>query len=698
MIGSSIVRQYAWNAATHPQLSALVANAVCEWLLNHYEMLGITPTPLLRKAIKRLEALEDEPWHRPRNGRRPRHCNTGEPARVASPNEWRRLIALLEPGAAEEDVIARNLAVLAAEADLQTAECGLLLLLARNGRIAALHALERTVTRAAGRISYGVAALLGLPVDDAHRLILPRGRLAQKGLLRTNPSIHPIHGIAAALQLPDSLYCALIRPHADYGAFMEAVIGIPQPPGLTPAEFAHVAADFTLAADLLAGAARRREAGVNILVYGLAGAGKTTLCRTLAAAAGCRLFAVGETGHDGGEPQRADRLAAVRLSNGLLGGAKDAVLLFEGFDEAVAPDPTPDQTGAWSKVYLNRLLEENVVPTLWTVASLEGIDPAFLRRFTVAVELRLPPVEVRGRMLADMAAQAGLELAGADSRRLSAAIEAPPALFSGAVRAARLAGGGAEAVQRAGTGLLKAMSGRPVRLAPEPAVEFVPELVNSPDGDMTTIARRIAAGGAGAVSLCLYGPPGTGKSAFARHLAARMGIAVTEVRASDLLSPWRGGTEAAIAAAFEEARQGASMLVFDEADSLLRDRRRAQAGWEVSMVNEMLAWMESHPLPFICTTNLSDSLDAAAARRFVFKLQFQALDQDRIPLAFRRFFGCAPPPELGGIAGLTPGDFAVVRRKAAILGVLDEPAALGKMLRDEARAKGCAPASIGFAA
>ena len=125
--------------------------------------------------------------------------------------------------------------------------------------------------------------------------------------------------------------------------------------------------------------------------------------------------------------------------------------------------------------------------------------------------------------------------------------------------------------------------------------------------------------------MCLQGPPGTGKSAFVRHLAEHLGLEVVQKRASDLMSMWVGGTEQRIAAAFAEARDSGAFLVFDEADSLLADRRFAHRSWEVSQVNEMLTWMESHPLPFACTTNFGEHLDPATLRRFVFKVTLDYL-------------------------------------------------------------------------
>ena len=180
---------------------------------------------------------------------------------------------------------------------------------------------------------------------------------------------------------------------------------------------------------------------------------------------------------------------------------------------------------------------------------------------------------------------------------------------------------------------------------------------------------RLARPGADrAVSFLLSGPPGSGKSAWVRHLAARMGLPVVQKRASDLLDPFVGGTERNIADAFAEARDTNAFLVFDEADSLLLDRADAVRSWEISQVNEMLTWMEQHTLPFACTTNLPDRLDRASLRRFLVKVRFDWLTQAQARLAFRRFFGLAAPAGLDGLRTLTPADFALVRRRAAMIG------------------------------
>jgi transitional endoplasmic reticulum ATPase len=189
-----------------------------------------------------------------------------------------------------------------------------------------------------------------------------------------------------------------------------------------------------------------------------------------------------------------------------------------------------------------------------------------------------------------------------------------------------------------------------------------------------------------ALSFCLSGLPGSGKSAYARYLAERLEMEILEKRFSDLSSMYLGESEKAIAAAFEEAADLRAFLILDEVDSLLRDRREARYSWEITQVNEMLTWMERHPQPFACTTNAPDILDSAAARRFLFKVRFLPMTPDQIAATYRQMFNGVAPPSILRLEGLTPGDFAVVARKAAVANEHD-PKKLGQWLHTEALAK-----------
>ena len=282
-----------------------------------------------------------------------------------------------------------------------------------------------------------------------------------------------------------------------------------------------------------------------------------------------------------------------------------------------------------------------------------------------------------------------------EAHALAREFTATPGVAAGATAAARISGGGIDTVRRGVRGLSRVLSceAPPQRTPPL----FDPALIQA-DTNPVVLADSLAASGERHFSLCLQGPPGTGKSAFVRYLAERMRLEVMQKRASDLMSCWLGGTEQNIAAAFAEARDTGAFLIFDEADSLLADRRGAERSWEVSQVNEMLTWMESHPLPFACTTNFGEHLDAATLRRFVFKVALDYLSPEQVEAGFRTYFGLTPPAEIATLTALTPGDFAVVRRKAALLGRLEEPKALAAMLSAECAAKPDRPRPVGFRA
>ena len=478
------------------------------------------------------------------------------------------------------------------------------------------------------------------------------------------------------------------------------------PPGeLDWPDFDHVAGDRDHVEKLLKGALDSGAEGVNILLYGPPGTGKTEFCKTVAGRLGVTLYCVGEADGDGDEPSRQERLQELRLAQRLLSQDRGALILFDEMEDLLdGGEPGFDLLGGRfarkgrggsSRVFMHRLLERAPTPTLWAMNNARRVGPAVLRRMMFAFELRPPTSRVRERVWARQLQRHGIAAQPEDSRALAVEFEATPGVAAGATAAARLAGGGVETVRRGVRSLSRVLGcERPPQGPPE---RFDPALIRA-DTDPAALAGRLAGAGGRRFSLCLQGPPGTGKSAYARYLAERLGLEVLQKRTSDLLSKWVGETEQQIADAFAEARDAGAFLVFDEADSLLADRRFAERSWEVSQVNEMLTWMESHPLPFACTTNFGDYLDPATLRRFTFKVALDYLAPEQAEAAFRAYFDMEPPAGLRDLAALTPGDFAVARRKAEIMGLLDDPAALAEMLRQECEAKPGRPQVVGFRA
>lgn len=171
----------------------------------------------------------------------------------------------------------------------------------------------------------------------------------------------------------------------------------------------------------------------------------------------------------------------------------------------------------------------------------------------------------------------------------------------------------------------------------------------------------------------------TGKTQYAEHVAQELGKPILIKPASELFDKYLGESEKRIAEAFDQAEEEGAILLLDEADSFLRDRQRSEQGWQVSTVNELLQRMERFEEIFICTTNLYAQLDAAALRRFTFKLEFLPLTFEQRWAMFLNETGLAGKSlgekrkagyedRLALMQDLTPGDFATVKRQCLLLG------------------------------
>jgi SpoVK/Ycf46/Vps4 family AAA+-type ATPase len=613
--------------------------------------------------------------------------------------EFKRLLKRFATIPSGDEGLERNALFARDEFGLDDIDAQLLLLLLRYERNSDLEQFADEVLQRLHCPAAAVAALLGIDRREARRRVGIDGRLIGSGLVSVGESecTAGLAGQSGYLQLARPLRKVIHHSCASRQEWVNALVGEPLATPLTWDDFNHLGAVRELAAHVMTGAAKTEAKGVNLLLHGPAGTGKTEFAKALAFQVGMSIWSVGETDEQGDEPMRYERLAALKLAQRLLSKRADALILLDEAEDVLAPDMPllgPVTERARSKVYVNRMIEQNTVPVIWTCNDTSEIDAAVLRRMTLAIEIRTPNQPVRARIWQRVLDDAGLKLEEGATERLSRRYRTPPAVAANAARAAMLAGGGEAEVEEAMGGVLQILGIAP-RIVEADSSGFDPSLVNC-DEDLAQLTGRLTRLGASRQwSLCLHGPPGTGKSQFARHLAARLDMEVMQQRASDLLSKWVGDSEKQIAAAFQAARARRAMLVIDEADSLLSDRREAVRSWEVTQVNEMLTWMESHPLPFVCTTNLMDRIDQASLRRFTLKLRFKPLKPIQAALAFERFFGIAAPRNLPD--GLSPGDFTTVCRKRDLLGIAD-PSVLASWLDEEADAKGIRVQQIGFLA
>ncbi len=454
-------------------------------------------------------------------------------------------------------------------------------------------------------------------------------------------------------------------------------------------DFSHIE-EKDFCAQILANAIKNKEKGINLLFYGEPGTGKTEFAKTLTDKIQAELYAVGEKFED------INREENLNLAYSILSQDDNSCLLIDEADDFLTPQFFKfSRKKDDNKLYVNRLLENNLTPAIWIINSIEDIDKSYLRRFTYALHFRKPTLKTRTEMWQKALKNHHLSADEKTAQEFAVQYKLPPSFITSAVKAASLANGGLSAVKQSLLSLEKAYNnGKLISTKPQKRIDFNPLLLNT-DTDLNLLAQRIKSLSCRNFSLCLYGASGTGKSAYAEYLAQLLGMPAIKKKCSDLLSMWVGGTERNINEAFEEGRENLAVLIFDEADSFLQDRNSASHSWEVTQVNEMLTQMENYPYPFVCTTNLMNSLDKASLRRFTFKVAYDYMTPQQRSWAFKHFFGIADI-DLSGLNSLTPGDFVVVKQKAEILGLLDTPKEIIKMLKSEQLNKAPVHNKIGF--
>ncbi len=561
-----------------------------------------------------------------------------------------------------------------------------------------LRATGRTNGRLAARLNLGrLATLLGLDQTVVHNALTRRAPLRALGLVECDDGFSDLEDfltpagllrevLAASPEDTEALLALLIEP-APAGAWrLDAFPQLAEAAGRLEGVLRHGAATAAV--------------GVNALFYGPPGTGKTELARALAAASGLRAYQVRSADEDGDGLARTGRLSAYLLAQRMLARRRDAVLLFDevedvfgASDDLIALLRGQRATGG-QKGWMNRILEENPVPAIWITNDADRMDPAFLRRFLLPIAFVTPPRSVRRRMVESHLGDRDLPSALLDDLAADAVLA--PAQFGAARRLLDLhPQAPAEQTVRAGVAAVRTLLyGAPRPRQRTPATRFDVAFLNLAGGiSPSAIARALAAQGRG--SLCFYGPPGTGKTAFAEVLAEALDRELVARQASDLISPYVGQTEQNLARLFRECDPAHSVLLLDEVDSFLADRRAARHSWERTQVNELLQQMERYPGIFIAATNLMAGIDAAALRRFDFKLNFRTLNPtQQLALFAREALGdtaAAVAPDLARyletLQGVTAGDFANVCRQRSLLGETLTPEQFLRRLAAECRLK-----------
>lgn len=463
----------------------------------------------------------------------------------------------------------------------------------------------------------------------------------------------------------------------------------------------------------------------NILLYGASGAGKTEYAKSLIKQSGLKMTSYkNELEVTGINADCADAKALSRLNCYLSLKKDDSVLVV---DEAENVLQTKEfgffgmQLSSPQKGTVNKMLDNSENKCIFIVNYTGEMDESTLRRFTYSIKFNQMPKEtlrlIAEEKLRTVKMPVGLK---SDILDMCSKYKVTGASVDNVVKAIKSLDyekgketkvkADIKSVLEANSSLLygkKKIRGGvknsydlSVLNTSVPASEIVEMLKNAE----LYKKENQEIGNTDGVRILFYGMSGTGKTELARYIAQILDKPLLLKRCSDLLGPYVGQTEQAIADAFEEAESSDSILLFDEADSFFADRSNARQSWERTQVNEFLTQMEEFSGICICTTNLRKIMDPAMQRRFHVISEFKALNKDGIKTLLGTFFGKYNFEEgqiqkVARYDSVTPGDFGSLTGKIRFVSkekinsdyIIDE---LIK-IQDEKRMNG--GARIGFA-
>ena len=436
-------------------------------------------------------------------------------------------------------------------------------------------------------------------------------------------------------------------------------------------DYSYIKSDLEILMPFLNKALEERQKGVNILLYGLPGTGKTELSKTIANILGTKLYEISYADSDGDPIEGEARLRLYKTAQALFFKSRNILMydeaedVFESYDGGFFMLPKQQSDKAW----INKILENNNVPTIWITNNIESIDNALIRRFNMSIELPIPSKSKRAEIIRKHTKEI---LNNQEIEKLSEHEGIAPALISSAMRVTENLPEQkqSKALLHLINNTLKAQGQEEVILSSEGVLpeNYALEFVNT-NSNLEELVEGIKENKS--ARICFYGASGTGKSAFAKHISKMLERPFVIKSGSSLMSKWVGDTEKNIANAFREAQEENAVLIFDEVDGFLAERGQAKVNWEVTQVNEMLVQMEKFEGIFIATTNLIDHLDQASLRRFDMKLEFKSLEPKQLEKIFSSYLETlkltATEQELHQIKSLknlTPGDFSTIKRQS----------------------------------
>lgn len=502
------------------------------------------------------------------------------------------------------------------------------------------------------------------------------------------------------------------RPDLDKEELVRILVGKPAKTELEYEDFEYLGVDLDMICKILENATKDGVSGVNILLYGPAGGGKTELSKAIAKKVGIPLFSIGEEEGAGGERDVVDfddegdvmghhtehdnkttgqrRLGDLLRAQTLLSDGKSSILHFDEIEDLLLKGTdTEKASDTESKIAINTLLTSNQVPVIWNGNDPEKFHSSVRNRFLFSLFIDHPPVQVRRKIWERQAGLQKLDISAQELDYLAREYDASPRQIALSVKDAKISGMGIKAIEIALPASAKITSGASEAIYDSSTVRknYDPDFssLKTSEGTDFPLPALIGKGKEReAFTLFAQGTKGSGVRSLSRHIAEQIVMNPIECSMSALnVSTPMSSPQGNISSVFNSAADMRRILCVNDIE-FLAENPEAPSKWDEGVTEFFVEKIRKHRLPVIVSSTKPDLiLPKGLESIFTHKVKLGAMDEAQSQRAFAQFFGQEAPAEITSVKNLVAGDFSKVWHFVQKANDNPDPARLVALLRQE---------------